>query len=292
MNRVVQTSRPGSGLWRCTVAQAVSWPARRRDDLIRGDSTQPRPRAGGARGPAGALIALVAAGWLIAAPVSGAVEPAKVSFVASDGQQVSGVLYMPDRKPAPAVILLPMMTRTHLDWGATASRLADAGIAALAIDFRRGGAPRTEPEPAGGGASGDFADLALDVLAADTYLSARADIAAGRIGIAGASIGANVAAIAASDLPAIKSLALLSPSLEYRGLRIEPPMRKFGHRPALIIVSDDDPYALRSGRQMVSYGEGVRDLRVVSGAGHGTVMLTRQPDLVGALVDWFVRTLV
>jgi hypothetical protein len=39
-------------------------------------------------------------------------------------------------------------------------------------------------------------------------------------------------------------------------------------------------------------GDGLRDLRLVTGAGHGTVMLTRQPDLVGLLVDWFRRTLL
>jgi hypothetical protein len=31
---------------------------------------------------------------------------------------------------------------------------------------------------------------------------------------------------------------------------------------------------------------------VLSGAGHGTVMLSRDPDLAAALVDWFVRTLL
>ncbi len=241
------------------------------------------------------LTALFAAAAVVSVmPVlpARAAEPIPVSFVARDGQQVTGALYLPDRKPAPAVILLPVMTRTHVDWDATSARLAAAGIAALAIEFRRGGGPRVDPAVMAGEPAGDFADLTLDVEAADAFLRARGDIAASRIGIAGASIGANVGAIVASDNPAIKSLALLSPSLEYRGLRIEAPMRKFGHRPALIIVSDDDPYALRSGKQMVGYGEGLRDLRLASGAGHGTVMLSRQPELVAALVDWFVRTLV
>jgi len=43
---------------------------------------------------------------------------------------------------------------------------------------------------------------------------------------------------------------------------------------------------------MVSMGDGPRELRVLSGAGHGTVMLGRDPDLVSALVDWFLRTLL
>jgi hypothetical protein len=39
-------------------------------------------------------------------------------------------------------------------------------------------------------------------------------------------------------------------------------------------------------------GAGIRDLRLVTGAGHGTVMLARQPDLIGVLVDWFRLTLL
>jgi dienelactone hydrolase len=239
------------------------------------------------------VVALAAILWLAPVVPLCAAEPMPVSFVARDGQMVTGALFLPDRKPAPAVILLPMMTRTHLDWDATARRLAESGIAALAIDFRRGGAPRTDSSSAQNAEPiGDCSDLALDADAAYAFLSARTDIAAGRIGIAGASVGANVAAIVAGEIPAVKSLALLSPSLEYRGLRIEAPMKKFGKRPAFIIVGDDDPYALRSGHQIVTSGDGLRDLRIVSGGGHGTVMFSRQPELVGALVDWFVRTLV
>ena len=39
-------------------------------------------------------------------------------------------------------------------------------------------------------------------------------------------------------------------------------------------------------------GDGARELRVLSGAGHGAVMLAREPDLATALVDWFIRTLL
>ena len=31
---------------------------------------------------------------------------------------------------------------------------------------------------------------------------------------------------------------------------------------------------------------------VLAGAGHGSVMLAREPDLATALVDWFIRTLL
>ena len=90
----------------------------------------------------------------------------------------------------------------------------------------------------------------------------------------------------------IASLALLSPSLDYRGLRIEAAFRKYGERPALLVSSDDDPYAMRSVKDLQKAGAGTREPLRLSQAGHGTVMLGRNPDLAYALVDWFRRTLL
>jgi hypothetical protein len=36
----------------------------------------------------------------------------------------------------------------------------------------------------------------------------------------------------------------------------------------------------------------VRELLILKEAGHGTLMLSRDPGLTGALVDWFRRTLL
>jgi len=233
-----------------------------------------------------ALLAVVLA-VIAAAGLRAGVEPQTVVFSAKDGVRVTGSLYLPDARPAPAVLLLHMMSRSRADWDATGQKLAEAGIAALAIDFRRGGAPATD---ARGGE--DLLDLVLDAEAARAYLNARPEIARGRIGILGASVGGSVAALVAANEASVRSLALLSPSLDYRNLRIETAIRKYGGRPALLVASSEDPYALRSARAMVSMGDGTRDLRVLSGAGHGTLMLGREPELVLTLVDWFVRTLL
>ena len=69
-------------------------------------------------------------------------------------------------------------------------------------------------------------------------------------------------------------------------------IKKYGSRPALLVASSEDAYALRSARSMVSMGDGARELRVLSGAGHGSMMLAKDPDLAMALVDWFLRTLL
>jgi len=227
---------------------------------------------------------------VFAAPVTAQdLEPQLVSFTARDGIQVSGALVLPARLPAPGVVLLHMATRNRHDWDATAAALAREGIAALSIDFRRSGGPAAAVRP---GDAGSFADLVRDAEAARAYLAARPEIAPSRIGMAGASLGANVAALEAATDPAVRSMALLSASTDYRGLRIEQAFMTFGGRPALIVASSEDPYALRSARALAVIGNGQRELRVLSGAGHGTVMLARQPELIDAVVDWFIRTLL
>jgi dienelactone hydrolase len=232
-----------------------------------------------------ALLALpFAAGAAWAAP------PQDVSFPTDDGVMIAGSLYLPSR-PGPAVILLHMLTRSREDWQAVAARLADAGIVALAIDLRGHGA--SDPPP-GNPDSQDLNRMVADVKAARLFLATRRDVAAGRIGIAGASIGANLAILYAVTDPAVRSLALLSPGIDYRNLRPEAAMTKYGGRPALLVASQEDNYASNSTRQLGAAGPGIgiRDVRILNGAGHGTTMLTRQPDLVAALVDWFRRTLL
>lgn len=228
---------------------------------------------------------------LLAAPprTASAAETQAVTFAARDGVQVSAVLHLPAKTPAPAVIFLNMLGRTHRDWDGAAARFVEAGIAVLAVDFRSSALP--DPDAADA-PSNPYAALVLDAEAARAYLAARPEINPGRIGMAGASLGANVAVLAAANDPAVRSMALLSVSLDYRGLKLEQALRKFASRPALLVASSEDPFALRTARQAVTMGDGARELRVLSGAGHGTVMLAREPDLAVALVDWFLRTLL
>ena len=166
----------------------------------------------------------------------------------------------------PAVILVHMLHRSRRDFDALASRLASEGIGALALDLRGHGDSQ-------GSIGADFAPMVADVKAARRFLIGRSDVS-GHIGFLGASLGANLVALAAADDPGIASLALLSPSLDYRGLRIETAMRKFGSRPVLMVVSDDDPYASRSAHDLEK-GTSGREILSLTGAGHGSTMLER-----------------
>ncbi len=233
-----------------------------------------------------AALVLVSA---CAAP-AGAGPVTSLTFRTKDGVQIAASFYQPSRRPAPCVILVHMLARSRDDWQALASRLADAGIAALAIDLRgHGGSspdPRTDAD-----ATQDLSPALLDVQAARLFLSGRPDLGVTTVGIAGASIGANLAALAAAADPTIRSIALLSPGLDYRNLHSEAALKKVGERPVLMIASQEDGYATRSIRKLQKAGAGRREVRLVNAAGHGTAMLARQPDLVSSIVEWFQRTL-
>jgi len=228
---------------------------------------------------------------LIASASPKSASSRNVTLRTDDGVTIVGTLFEAARRPAPAVILLHMLTRSRDDWQAFANRLADAGIHALAIDFRGHGA--SSAGPVGPDGEPDLGRMVRDVQAARLFLSSRPDLVhPATIGIAGASLGANVAILAAASDPEIKSLALLSPGLEYRSLRAEAAMRKYGGRPALLVAATNDPYALRSIKQLITLGGGLRESKKPDSAGHGTTMLGRDPDLARELVDWFERTLL
>ena len=208
----------------------------------------------------------------------------RVSFRTDDGLTLVGSWFEPSVRPSPAVILVHMLHRSRRDWDSFAPLLASQGIGALAFDLRgHGESP--------GVVGQDLTPLVADVRAARRFLTSRGDVA-GRVGIAGASLGANLAVLEASDDPTVAAVALLSPSLDYRGLRIEAAARKYGSRPMLLISSDDDGYAARTARDLQKGAGPARESMLLSHAGHGTTMLVQAPDLMRSLVDWFRRTLL
>src|SRR4029453_12760281 len=76
----------------------------------------------------------------------------RLTLRTDDGQNIAAVWYEPASRPAPAVILVHMLTRSKRDWEPMGTRLATEGIGALAIDLRGHGE-----------SSGDASDLAAMV---------------------------------------------------------------------------------------------------------------------------------
>jgi alpha-beta hydrolase superfamily lysophospholipase len=211
-----------------------------------------------------------------------------VNFAASDGTQLSATLYDSSNRPAPAVILVHMLGRSRDDWDNVASRLADAGLVVLAIDLRGHG----RSSGANAGVAVMLPPMVDDVRAAVTWIGGRPNVTPGGIAIAGASLGANLAALAAADSSQVRAVALLSPSLDYRGIRIDAGViKKIGARPMWLAASTHDPYALRTLKELATEA-GPREQYLSRAPAHGTNLLAADADLARSLVDWLKRTLI
>jgi len=175
-----------------------------------------------------------------------------------------------------------MLGRPKDDWNAIGQRLADAGILAVAIDL---------PGLSDPGDSKALGEWSADVHAAVAYLTSRPDVRAGSIGVAGASLGASLAALAAAPDPNVRALVLVSPAQEYRGVRIDAAMKDYDGRPALLIASSHDPYAARTVRDLAKDAPGPREARFSETTAHGTILLARDPEMARAVVDWLQATL-
>ena len=105
------------------------------------------------------------------------------------------------------------------------------------------------------------------------------------IAVGGASLGANVALVYASQHPEVPALILLSPGLEYAGIASEDAFRRYGTRPVFIAASPGDAYAAGSVRQLILRRTDPA-CRVVSGEGaaHGVNMFN--PVFTQKLLAW------
>jgi alpha-beta hydrolase superfamily lysophospholipase len=227
---------------------------------------------------------LVAATCLTVAAPPAAAAGRQVNFPSTDGTALVATFYEPPAKPAPGVVLVHMLGRSKDDWNNVGDRLEEAGIMALAVDLRGHGRS--------GGSNAQLAPMLQDVRAAISWMTARPGVRPDAIAVVGASLGANLALLAAADDPSIRAVALLSPSLDYRGLRLDSgSIKKIGSRPVWLAASAQDPYALRTLKELVS-GAGSREQRLSGVVAHGTNLLAADIEIARGLVDWLRRTLI
>ncbi len=230
-----------------------------------------------------AILGALLLGVLLAAPVEAAGSP--VRFVSTDGTTLAGEFFEAANRPSPGVVLVHMLSRHKGDWRGLPDRIRDSGITALTIDLRGHGGSS--------GSAADLKEMIQDVRAAVRWLASRGNVRPDAIAIVGASLGASLALLAAAELPQVRAIGLLSPSLDYRGLRTDTGLvKRLGSRSLWLAASMDDPLALRTLRDFAAESSGPREQMVSSAAAHGTMLLDRDGDVFRGLVDWLRRSLL
>ncbi|MFQ5802896.1 MAG: alpha/beta hydrolase [Candidatus Methylomirabilales bacterium] len=220
----------------------------------------------------------------------------RVTILAADGAVLIGDLYLPALpagQKAPLVVLLHMLSRHRGDWQPFIPRLTAKGNAVLAMDLRGHGESIQKDSARLRWRSfsrADYARMPVDLLETlDALAAYRNRINLNRVAVIGASIGCNVALVAAADRQAIRALVLLSPGLDYRGIKTEEAMRRYGQRPILLMAGEADSYSANSTRTLYTLAAGPKEIKIYGGPAHGTRILERSPDAITLLLDWLDR---
>lgn len=236
----------------------------------------------------------------------------KVSFQ-SDGLNIHGTLVMPDEvnKPFPGVIIFHGMTSSEAGYVPLAAKLAEHGIAGLAVSMRGHGE-----------SDGDFnkstvAEAISDAIAAQDFLVNQPGIDASRIGMVGSSVGAIVSSLA-TEKCSIRSLVFRAPAAytsEMMQISMAETMvnegRQFheienlektpaGHAISkysggfLVVASENDdliPPSVTKGYLDIAKNSYKKELFVIKGATH-TLTDTKWKDVfIDKATAWFTDTL-
>jgi pimeloyl-ACP methyl ester carboxylesterase len=210
-------------------------------------------------------------------------SPKPVELTTEDQLSIKATYYPVTNSPAPALLLVHMVNSNKDVWQKFATTAQQDGYAVLAIDLRGHGESSGE--------SYDYDAMPVDVATALNWLTNRPEIAADRIGLVGASIGANLVLNAAGNDTNIKSVILLSPGLDYSGITANAALASYDKRPVMFVAAENDTYSADSARTLNSLALGQHQLQIYPGNDHGTALLNAQAGLTPMMLAWFKTTL-
>ncbi len=207
----------------------------------------------------------------------------EVTLPGADGLTLHGTFTPGSGPDGPAVLLLHMYGSDRLSWQALAEAMAQVGLASLAIDLRGHGQT--------GGAE-NWTLARADVEAAFIWLQGQPGIDPSRVGVAGASIGANLALVQAAKHPdQVGAAAMLSPGLDYFRVKIDGLTAQASEVPLFLAAAEADGYSAETVGLLASQSPANTTLVVFDGSAHGTDMFTSHPGLIENLVGFFEENL-
>lgn len=204
--------------------------------------------------------------------------PHRILLKTGDGWAIHGVFIAPAKGKAVA-LLIHGAGSSRNEWAPFAHALMKRGIGSVAIDLRGHGKSTAGPKGKRdfrSFAPRDWIESVRDIEAAAGFL-AQGGFPGSRIILVGASVGANIAAMAAPSTDA-HALVLLSPGLNYLGVLLP---TDFEELPVLTVAARSDPPAWQASQLLKK--QGVPFYRAPSG--HGVNML-RDPALMKKVLRW------
>jgi dienelactone hydrolase len=216
-----------------------------------------------------------------------------VDLTAGDGAKLKATYYAAG-KPGPGVLLLHQCNRDRKVWDGLAQQLSAAGINVLTLDYRgfgeSAGIPHDKATPEE--LNEEQQKWPRDIDVAYEYLVSQPGVARDAIGVGGASCGVNNSLQTAIRHPEVRSLVLLSGNTDFGGRQF---LRRDNVIPVFLAYADDDEFkptgveiqwlydiTADPDKKLVSYPIG----------GHGADIFRVHPELMTAITDWYVTTLI
>jgi len=206
----------------------------------------------------------------------------------ADGMSLGATIYPVERPNPPALILIHMLGSNRGTWRTFASRAQAAGYLCIAFDLRGHG----DSQGSGGTRIGYKDFTAQDWLGAldDIEAAHQALLKEGAnpkdVALVGASIGANLALRYAADNADIPAIVLISPGLDYKGVKTEDAITAFGQRPCLLVTTEGDSYSDSSCTTLKKNASGLCELREYAGSAHGTAIFEASMTPLDDILLW------
>lgn len=218
-----------------------------------------------------------------------------VTIDSPDGVKLAGTLLFAEKPNSPAVLLLHQWQSDRHSYDDFAKQMQAKGFNVLAIDGRGFGESLKAAD--GKVISAERTDAAVkgmlgDVSAAFDFLARQKNVDPARIAIVGASYGSSLALIYAADNPKVRSVAMLSPGLNYFGnMPTEPAVKKYGARPLLLVAASDDQESAGSVMKLkVVVPDEKYEIRIFEKGGHGTGLFKAKVGLEDTLEAFLTKT--
>ena len=204
-------------------------------------------------------------------------------LTAEDGVQVTAeILLVEGAASRGGVVLTHMLGQQRGDWEPLIEELITHGFDVIALDLR--------------GHGQSTGDLDFMEFSTADWLACVGDVSAAiepmalnareySLFLIGGSIGANLSLLTAAEDSRIDGVVLLSPGLDYRGVEPLTVVDDYNPRPVMLVAAEDDPYSQESVEELAEELTN-SELIIYPDGGHGTQLLTSQPELLETLTDW------
>jgi alpha-beta hydrolase superfamily lysophospholipase len=189
-------------------------------------------------------------------------------------------------------VLIHMMPATKESWQDFATESQNLGYESIAIDLRGHGESDGGPEGFLKFSDSEHQNSILDLEAAIEYLVKERQAKRDNVIFIGASIGANLSLQYLVEHSEFKTAILLSPGLNYRGIKTESLVQKLKADQKVFFVSaeDDGNNAKQNQKLFDLTPAGIeKQIKIYQAGGHGTDILENQQELINLIIDFIRR---